>query len=127
MAQNPPTTPDLDLLRARLEAELAELTGQRDDLEAAGASDDASGELGFTEEFADAGSYTFERERDLSLADNVRDLIDKVEAALARLRDGSYGRCERCGDPIEPERLEALPYATLCLADARRRARLRAR
>ncbi|HEX9343785.1 MAG TPA: TraR/DksA C4-type zinc finger protein [Actinomycetota bacterium] len=127
MAQNSPTTPDLDRLRERLEAELAELTGQRDDLEAASASDDAAGELGFAEEFADVGSYTFERERDQSLADNVRDLIDKVEAALARLRDGSYGRCEKCGQPIEPERLEALPYATLCLADARRRARLRAR
>jgi len=127
MAQNSPTTPDLDQLRERLEAELAELTGQRDDLEAASASNDASAELGFAEEFADVGTYTFERERDQSLVDNVRDLIEKVEAALARLRDGSYGRCEKCGEAIEPERLEALPYATLCLADARRRARLRAR
>lgn len=127
MAQHLPTTPDFDRLRERLEAELAELTGRRDELEASGASNDASAELGFAEEFADAGSYTFERERDLSLADNVRDLIAKVEAALARLRDGSYGRCEQCGQPIEPERLEALPYATLCLADARRQSRLRTR
>jgi RNA polymerase-binding protein DksA len=121
------TKRDLQAYRRRLEGELAELTGQRDELEeATGASmAEASGEVGFDEEPADAGSYTFERERDLSLVDNVKDLIQKVEHALARIADGSYGRCEACGKPIEAERLDALPYATLCLADARRRVRLR--
>jgi DnaK suppressor protein len=121
------TKRDLQAYRRRLEGELAELTGQRDELEeATGASmAEASGEVGFDEEYADAGSYTFERERDLSLVDNVKDLIQKVEHALARIADGSYGRCEACGKPIEAERLDALPYATLCLADARRRVRLR--
>jgi RNA polymerase-binding transcription factor len=121
------TKRDLVSYRKRLEAELDELNGQRDDLEeATGASmPDSTGEVGFDEEFADAGSYTFERERDLSLVDNVKDLIAKVERALARIGDGSYGRCEACGNPIEAERLDALPYATLCLADARRRIRLR--
>jgi DnaK suppressor protein len=121
------TKRDLQAYRRRLEGELAELTGQRDDLEeATGASmAEASGEVGFGEEPADAGSYTFERERDLSLVDNVKDLIHKVEHALARIADGSYGRCEACGKPIEAERLDALPYATLCLADARRRVRPR--
>jgi DnaK suppressor protein len=122
------TKRDLLAYRKRLEGELAELTTQRDDLEEAtgGASlAEASGEVGFDEEYADAGSYTFERERDLSLVDNVKDLIHKVEHALARIDDGSYGRCEVCGKPIEAERLDALPYTTLCLADARRRVRLR--
>jgi RNA polymerase-binding transcription factor len=121
------TKRDLQAYRKRLEGELAELTTQRDDLEeATGASmAEASGEVGFDEEYADAGSYTFERERDLSLVDNVKDLIQKVEHALARIDDGSYGRCEVCGKPIEAERLDALPYTTLCLADARRRVRLR--
>jgi DnaK suppressor protein len=121
------TKRDLQAYRRRLEGELAELTGQRDELEeATGASmAEASGEVGFDEEYADAGSYTFERERDLSLVDNVKDLIQKVEHALARIADGSYGRCEACGKPIEAERLDALPYATLCLADARRRVRPR--
>ncbi|HET6748590.1 MAG TPA: TraR/DksA C4-type zinc finger protein [Actinomycetes bacterium] len=121
------TKRDLQAYRKRLEAELAELTTQRDDLEeATGVSlAEASGEVGFDEEFPDAGSYTFERERDLSLVDNVKDLIHKVEHALARIDDGSYGRCEVCGKPIEAERLDALPYTTLCLADARRRVRLR--
>jgi RNA polymerase-binding transcription factor len=121
------TKRDLQGYRRRLEAELAELNGQRHDLEeATGASlADSTGEVGFDEEFADAGTYTFERERDLSLVDNTKDLIDKVEHALARIGDGSYGRCEACGNPIEAERLDALPYSTLCLADARRRIRLR--
>jgi RNA polymerase-binding protein DksA len=121
------TKRDLQAYRKRLEGELAELTGQRRDLEeATGASmAEASGEVGFDEEPADAGSYTFERERDLSLVDNVKDLIEKVQHALARIDDGSYGRCEACGKPIEAERLDALPYTSLCLVDARRRVRPR--
>jgi DnaK suppressor protein len=121
------TKRDLQGYRRRLEAELAELRGQRADLEeSTGASlADATGEVGFDEEFADAGSFTFQRERDLSLVDNAKDLIEKVEHALARIDAGSYGRCEACGNPIEAERLDALPYATLCLTDARRRVRLR--
>jgi DnaK suppressor protein len=121
------TKRDLQAYRRRLEGELAELTGQRRDLEeATGASmAEASGEVGFDEEYADAGSFTFERERDLSLVDNVKDLIEKVQHALTRIDDGSYGRCEVCGKPIEAERLDALPYTTLCLVDARRRVRPR--
>jgi DnaK suppressor protein len=121
------TKRDLQAYRRRLEAELAELEGQRAELEeSTGASlADATGEVGFDEEFADAGSFTFARERDLSLAGNARDLIDKVEHALARIDAGGFGRCEACGGPIEAERLDALPYTTLCLADARARVRLR--
>jgi RNA polymerase-binding transcription factor len=121
------TKRDLQAYRRRLEAELAELNSQRAELEeSTGASlADATGEVGFDEEFADAGSFTFQRERDLSLVGNARDLIDKVEDALARIEAGGFGRCEACGGPIEAERLDALPYATLCLADARQQVRLR--
>ncbi|HEV2871477.1 MAG TPA: hypothetical protein VG409_08640, partial [Actinomycetota bacterium] len=79
------TKRDLQGYRRRLEAELAELRGQRADLEESTEASlaDATGEVGFDEEFADAGSFTFERERDLSLVDNAKDLIDKVEHALA--------------------------------------------
>jgi DnaK suppressor protein len=121
------TKRDLVAYRRRLEAELAELHGQRDDLEASTAASlaDATGEVGFDEEFADAGSFTFQRERDLSLVGNAKDLIEKVEHALARIEAGSFGRCEVCGSAIEAERLDALPYATLCLTDARRRVRPR--
>ena len=121
------TKRDLLAYRKRLEGELAELTGQRRDLEeATGASmSEAIGEVGFDEEYADAGTVTFERERDLSLSQNARDLIEKIERALVRMDQGTYGRCQACGRPIEPERLDALPYTTYCLADARRRVRLR--
>jgi DnaK suppressor protein len=121
------TKRDLQAYRRRLEAELAELRAQRADLEESTEASlaDATGEVGFDEEFADAGSFTFERERDLSLVDNAKDLIDKVEHALARMDRGSFGRCEACSGAIEAERLDALPYATLCLADARQRVRLR--
>jgi DnaK suppressor protein len=121
------TKRDLQGYRRRLEAELAELRGQRADLEESTEASlaDATGEVGFDEEFADAGSFTFERERDLSLVDNAKDLIDKVEHALGRIDAGKFGRCEACGGAIEAERLDALPYATLCLADARQRVRLR--
>src|ERR671920_2429023 len=92
------TKRDLQAYRRRLEAELAELRSQRADLEESTEASlaDATGEVGFDEEFADAGSFTFERERDLSLVDNARDLIDKVEHALGRIDAGTFGRCEAC-------------------------------
>jgi DnaK suppressor protein len=114
----------LDAYRLRLRAELDELVAQAHDLEEA-ADVGASGEVGFDEEFADAGTITFERERDLSLSQNAHDLIEKIERALDRMDHGTYGRCAACAEPIEPDRLDALPYALYCLADARRRARLR--
>jgi RNA polymerase-binding transcription factor DksA len=121
------TKRDLQAYRRRLEAELAELNGQRAELEESTTASlaDATGEVGFDEEFADTGSFTFQRESDLSLVGNARDLIDKVEHALHRIDAGGFGRCEACGGPIEAERLDALPYTTLCLADARQRVRPR--
>jgi RNA polymerase-binding transcription factor DksA len=116
------TKRDLQAYRRRLEAELAELNGQRAELEESAGSSD---EVGFDEEFADIGSFTFQRESDLSLVGNAKDLIDKVEHALHRIDAGGFGRCEACGGPIEAERLDALPYTTLCLADARQRVRPR--
>jgi RNA polymerase-binding transcription factor len=120
------TARDLKSFRRRLEDELTVLTGRHAGLEAASATiPEGAGAGSYGEEASDAGSFTSERERDLSLVGNLRDLIDKVQGALGRIDDGSYGRCEVCGQPIEPERLDALPYTTLCLADARRRARVR--
>ena len=75
---------------------------------------------GFDDDYADTGSATFERERAQSLAINARRILQQVEDALRRLEAGTYGVCERCGLQIETERLEALPYVTLCLTDARR-------
>ena len=52
---------------------------------------------------------------DYSLEENSAHVLDEIDAALARIDDGSYGTCSRCGKPIGEERLEAMPYATLCI------------
>jgi RNA polymerase-binding protein DksA len=63
---------------------------------------------------ADAGSKTFEREHEMSLANNARDMLEQVDHALARIQNGSYGVCENCSKPIGKYRLQAFPRATLC-------------
>ena len=73
-----------------------------------------SGE-GAGDDQADAGSKTFEREHEMSLAKNARDMLEQVHHALARLADGSYGVCEGCTNPIGKYRLQAFPRASLCL------------
>ncbi len=65
---------------------------------------------------ADAGSKTYEREQEMSLANNARDLLAQAERALHRIDDGTYGLCESCGNPIGKLRLQAFPRATMCIA-----------
>jgi DnaK suppressor protein len=65
---------------------------------------------------ADTGTKTFEREQEISLANNILERITQVERALERLDEGSYGWCERCGNAIPVERLAAFPSATLCVS-----------
>ena len=112
---------ELEELRQSLLAERAEVQAQLAELETSSfgtSQSDLSGEVAFDEEYADSGTATFERERDESLTDNARDLLRKIEKALVRMDEGTYGLCERCGKPIEKARLKALPYATLCIKDA---------
>lgn len=70
---------------------------------------------------AEAGSMKFEYEKELSMQQNSIDLLHKVEHALARIDAGDYGICESCGNDIPVARLDALPYATLCVNCAVRR------
>ena len=58
--------------------------------------------------------------KELSLEQNTLDLLSKVNHALERVETGEYGLCEVCGNPIPVERLEVLPYSTLCVEDAAR-------
>jgi RNA polymerase-binding protein DksA len=120
------TKKELDELRQRLLVEQTELQDQLTTIEETSFStsqSDLSGEVSFDEENADAGTFTFERERDLSIENNVRDLLGKIERALSRMDEGSYGVCSRCGKPIEKARLKALPYVDLCIKDAQAQSR----
>lgn len=127
MATKPPyTKKELADLRERLLEERGELEAQLATIEEssfATSQSDLSGEVGFDEENADAGTFTFERERDLSIENNVRDLLAKIDRALERMAEGTYGTCSRCGKPIEKARLKALPYVDLCIKDAQAQAR----
>lgn len=117
---------ELDDLRERLLAEQTELREQLTTIEEqtfAASQSELSGEVSFDEENADAGTFTFERERDLSIENNVRDLMRKIQRALVRMDEGTYGICSRCGKPIEKARLKALPYADLCIKDAQAQSR----
>ena len=119
---------DLEEFRSRLDEEREELRAQLSELEEssfATPQSDLTGEVAFDEEYADAGTATFERERDLSLENNIRDLLTKIDKALVRIEEGTFGFCERCGKPIEKPRLKALPYASLCLKDKQAESRLR--
>jgi RNA polymerase-binding protein DksA len=72
---------------------------------------------------ADVGSTTFERDHEMSLANNARDMLAQTERALLRIEAGTYGICESCGEPIGKMRLMAFPRATLCLTCKQREER----
>jgi RNA polymerase-binding protein DksA len=106
---------ELEEIRADLEVQL---TGLRSDYARAMAdltSLQQSSNDGAGDDQADAGSKTYEREQELSIANNRRDLMSQVERALERLDKGTYGRCESCAEPIVKARLQAFPSATLCV------------
>ena len=126
MPQTKLTAKETADLKGRLEEERHELREQLSTIEEetfATSQSELSGDVGLDDESADAGTATFEREKDLSIENNVRDLLAKIERALARIDDGSYGTCERCGKPIEKARIKALPYVDLCIKDALARSR----
>jgi RNA polymerase-binding protein DksA len=67
----------------------------------------------------DMASVTFERELDEGLEEGALQTLVQIDHALSKLDDGTYGLCERCGQPIGEERLRARPWATLCIDDQR--------
>jgi RNA polymerase-binding protein DksA len=69
---------------------------------------------------AETATATVDRAIDYTLGDNAENVLTEIEAALKRIDDGTYGTCARCGKPIGEERLEAIPWATLCIEDARK-------
>jgi RNA polymerase-binding protein DksA len=98
--------------RAALEAERARL---REEL---ASTIEAPGQMTYGSQAA-AATHVFEQQRDLALRDRAIAQLALVEAALARIEAGTFGKCTRCGKPIAPERLDALPWAEHCIECAR--------
>jgi DnaK suppressor protein len=121
--EKPWTDAELDKVRAELVAEITELRTNIDQAESEIAErlGDAVGGAG--DDQADAGAKTFQREYDLSLTQNARELLDLTQSALARIDEGSYGVCASCGKPIGKARLKAFPRATLCVTCKQREER----
>jgi len=103
---------------AEVEADLrAEVDRLRADVASA---DQALGDLlrdagtGAGDDQADTSSKNFEREHEMSIANNARDMLVQSERALARIAAGTYGECESCGEGVGKARLQVFPRATLC-------------
>jgi DnaK suppressor protein len=99
---------ELSAVRAALDAERDRLRGGLEEAIV------APGPMTYGSQAA-AATQVFEQQRDLALRDHNSQHLEQVEAALARLDNGTYGACVRCGRPIVPERLEALPWAAYCI------------
>ena len=112
---------DTDVARQRLMDERERLDGVRSTFDGEGLDQSESDSLGelssYDQHQADVGTETFEREKDLSILEQVEAELADVEHALRRLDDGTYGTCEACGRPIDEARLDAMPAARLCLDD----------
>jgi DnaK suppressor protein len=80
------------------------------------AADREPGDVQFDEESGQGDTMNVERERDLALSAQALAAVEDIDKALAKIEAGTYGICERCGQPIPKERLKALPYAALCVA-----------
>lgn len=79
------------------------------------AQESEPGDTQFDEESGEGGTTTIDRERDLALAAQARAAAEEIDAALRKVRHGTYGLCESCHTPIPRARLRALPFARLCI------------
>ena len=108
-----PDVVDLAAARTALEAERGRLRAEL------GEPIEAPGQMTYGSQAA-AASHVFEQQRDLALRDRSRAELEKVDAALRKVEDGTYGACASCGKAIGAERLEAIPWAPLCIDCARK-------
>lgn len=103
-------------LRASLEQERSDLRARLAEMGML-----SGGELGFDQNFADSSQVTAERGEVEALAGSLREALTDVDAALVKLDNGTYGVCERCGQQISADRLEAKSAARLCMECATKR------
>ncbi|HZT46092.1 MAG TPA: TraR/DksA C4-type zinc finger protein [Gaiellaceae bacterium] len=117
---------DYEHFRERLLDERKRVVDAIDNIHAEnpGSIADETEEVSFQDNhLGDVATATFDREMASTLEDNSTHVLAEIDAALARIDDGTFGTCERCGKEIGAERLEALPWATLCIEDKRKQER----
>jgi len=107
---------ELKEMRSQLQKELVRL--RKELLEAETEMEDliAAAGVGAGDDQADAGTKTFEREHEMSLVYNARDMVTQTERAVERIDNKTYGKCEECGNFVGKARLQVFPRATLCMA-----------
>ena len=103
---------ELDRVREALAAERTRLLAEL------GEPIESPGQMTYGSQAA-AATHVFEQQRDLALRDRSRAELQRVETALRKLDEGTYGTCESCGNPIGADRLEAIPWTPTCIDCAR--------
>ena len=106
---------DLDDRRAQLLDLRSRVLGAAHDIVEGDVDDGELSSAAGDQHLADHASEMVDREVDVSLEENAEQIVYEIDRAVARIDAGTYGRCERCGQEIPEERLEAVPYATLCV------------
>jgi len=113
--ETPWSTAELKAIRIELSKELLRLKHELELIESEMEALIADSGEGAGDDQADSGTKTFEREHEMSLVINARDMVLQTERALDRIDSKSYGNCEDCSNPIGKERLQVFPRATLCM------------
>jgi DnaK suppressor protein len=119
-------TIDFEQFRTRLLEERKRVVDAIDNIHAEnpGSLADEAEELSFQDNhLGDIATATFDREMASTLEDNSNHVLREIDEALARIEAGTFGTCQACGHPIGEERLDALPWATLCIEDKRKQER----
>jgi RNA polymerase-binding protein DksA len=118
-------TVDIEHFRKRLLGERARVQETIDHLhkDNPGSMEDETQEIPSDNHPADVATITLDREIDYTLEENEERALKAIDAALERIENGTFGICQTCGKPIDPERLEALPTATQCIDCKRKEGR----
>ncbi|MFZ1412371.1 MAG: TraR/DksA C4-type zinc finger protein [Micropruina sp.] len=113
--EDPWTEEEVEEIRVELQAEIARMERAIGVAEAGLQDLFADGSDGAGRDPADVGSSNFERDQEMSLAQNAREMLEQAQLAFRMFESGDYGVCESCGRPIGKDRLQVFPRATMCM------------
>ena len=120
---DPWTAEEVEEIRHELLADIARMERAIEVAEAGLADLFEEGTDGAGRDPADVGSSNFERDQEMSLAQNARDMLEQAQLAHRMFESGQYGTCESCGQPIGKDRLQVFPRATMCVTCKQREER----